>query len=182
MDSRQKAVGLEEEKKRSFPERVDRISEWVGYAVSFLILPMTLIAVLEVVLRYVFNSPTEWGWDVNTMLLGAVTILTGGYVLLKGGHVTVDVIVNRFSLKVRTVIALITFALFFFCVVLLLWQGGIEAMDAVAIREKMNSSWAPPMYPLKILWPIGAFFLLFQGVANLMRALDAFRKNEKENP
>ncbi len=182
MDSRQIATEREEVKKRSFPERVDRISEWVGYATSFLILPMTFIAALEVVLRYVFNRPTEWGWDVNTMLLGAFSILTGGYVLLKGGHVTVDVIVNRLSLKTRTVIGLITFALFFFCVVLLLYQGGIEAWDSVSIREKMSTVWAPPLYPLKILWPIGVFFLLLQGVANLKRMLDAFRSKETEKP
>ena len=127
METRQAALETGAKKQGSFSDRVDRISEWVGYAASFLILPMTFIAALEVVLRYVFNRPTEWGWDVNTMLLGAFSILTGCYVLLKGGHVTVDVIVNRLSLKSRTVIELFTFALFFFCVILLLVQGAIEA-------------------------------------------------------
>ena len=47
----------------------------------------------------------------------------------------------------------------------------------------MNTIWAPPLYPLKILWPIGAFFLLLQGVANLKRMLDAFRSSkEREEP
>jgi TRAP-type mannitol/chloroaromatic compound transport system permease small subunit len=182
VESRQIEVALEEAKKGSFPDRVDRISEWVGLLTSFLILPMTLIAALEVVLRYVFNSPTEWGWDVNTMLLGAFSILTGGYVLLKEGHVTVDIIVNRLSLKGRTVIGMITFALFFFCVVLLLYQSSIEAVDSVSIREKMSTVWSPPLYPLKILWPIGAFLLLLQGVANLKRMIDASRTKETEKP
>ena len=165
-------------KTRSFPGWIDRLNERVGYVVSFLILPMTLISVIEVVLRYVFNRPTIWGWDVNVMLLGTFSILTGGYVLLKDGHVTMDVIVSRLSLRARAVIALITSLLFFFCIGLLAWQGGIEAWNSLLIREKVNSVWGPPIYPLKILWPIGAFLLLLQGVANFIRELGAARSKE----
>lgn len=154
---------------------VDLINEWVGRVVSFLIIPMTLVAVIEVILRYVFNRPTIWAWDVNMMLLGAFTVLTGGYVLLKEGHVSMDVFVSRLSPRVRAVIALITSLLFFFSIGLLVWQGGLEARESLLIGEKVNSVWGPPLYPLKILWPIGAFLLLLQGVATFIRDLNTAR-------
>jgi TRAP-type mannitol/chloroaromatic compound transport system permease small subunit len=166
---------------RSFSGFIDCLNEWVGYVISFLILPMTLISVMEVVLRYVFNRPTIWGWDVNVMLLGAFSVLTGGYVLLKEGHVTMDVFVSRASPRVRAVIALTTSLLFFFCIGLLVWQGGLEARDSIVIREKVNSVWGPPLYPLKILWPIGAILLLLQGVANFMRDLKTARSKEAKD-
>lgn len=154
---------------------IDILNEWVGRVLSLLIIPMTLIAVIEVILRYVFNRPTIWAWDINMMLLGAFSILAGGYVLLKQGHVTMDVVVTRLSPRVRAVIALITSLLFFYCMGLLLWQSGLAAQESIMIREEINSVWGPPIYPLKILWPIGVFLLLLQGVAAFIRDLKTAR-------
>lgn len=44
---------------------IDAINECTGKGVGFLIIPITLIITLEVILRYVFNRPTIWAWDVN---------------------------------------------------------------------------------------------------------------------
>jgi TRAP-type mannitol/chloroaromatic compound transport system permease small subunit len=161
---------------------IDHLNEWVGYVTSFLILPMTLITTFEVILRYVFNRPTEWAWDVNMMLLGAFTVLTGGYVLLKEGHVTMDVFVAKLSIRTRAVIALITSVLLFFSVGLLIWQSGVAAEESFMMREQLNSIWSPPIYPLKILWPLGALLLILQGVATFVRDLKKARSKEARNP
>jgi len=160
---------------------IDGLNEWAGFGASFLIIPMTLITTIEVILRYVFNRPTVWVWDVNMMLLGAFTVLTGGYVLLKEGHVTMDVVVLRLSVRTRAIIALITSVLLFFSIGLLVWQGGIAAQESFVMREQMNSIWSPPIYPLKILWPVGAFLLLLQGVATFVRDLKKARSREAKN-
>jgi TRAP-type mannitol/chloroaromatic compound transport system permease small subunit len=165
---------------RSWLDWIDVINEWVGRMVSFLIIPMTVITVIEVILRYVFSRPTLWAWDINMMILGAFTVMTGGYVLLKEGHVAMDVFVANLSLRVRAVIALVTSVLFFFSIGLLVWQGGIAAWESFVMREQVNSVWSPPLYPLKMLWPIGVFLLLLQGVAKFIRDLnDAWSKEAK---
>ena len=166
---------------RSWLGWIDVVNEWVGRILSFLIIPMTVITVIEVILRYVFNRPTLWAWDINTMLLGAFTVLTGGYVLLKDGHVAMDVFVSRFSLRVRAVVALVTSLLFFFSIGLLVWQSGISAWESFMMREQVNSVWGPPLYPLKILWPIGVFLVLLQGVAKFIRDLNDARSKEAKN-
>jgi TRAP-type mannitol/chloroaromatic compound transport system permease small subunit len=171
----QEGVGME---KKPWLGRIDILNERVGYVISFLIIPMTLIAVTEVILRYVFNRPTIWAWDINMMLLGAFSILSGGYVLLKGGHVTMDVVILRLSPRVRAVIGLITSLVFFFSMAILMWQSAVEARDSLLIREKVNSVWGPPIYPLKMLWPIGAFLLFLQGVVIFIRDLNTARSKE----
>jgi TRAP-type mannitol/chloroaromatic compound transport system permease small subunit len=168
-------------KARSWLEWIDVINEWAGRILSFFILPMTVITVIEVILRYVFNRPTIWAWDINIMILGAFTVMTGGYVLLKEGHVAMDIFASRFSLRVRAVIALVTSLLFFFSIGLLLWQSGVAGWESFLMREQLNSIWSPPLYPLKILWPIGVFLLLLQGVAKFIRDLNDARSKEAKN-
>lgn len=156
---------------KSFLHLADTINEWVGKVVGFLIIPITTITVLEVMLRYIFNRPTIWAWDMNLMLMGAFTILPAGYVLLKGGHVAIDLYVVRLSPRRRAMVDLFTSGLFFISIGLLLWQSGIAAFESVQRKEIINSVWGPPLYPLKILWPIGALVLLLQGVAKFIRDL-----------
>jgi TRAP-type mannitol/chloroaromatic compound transport system permease small subunit len=166
---------------KSWLNWIDVINEWVGRVVSFLIVAMTVITVIEVILRYVFNRPTLWAWDINTMILGAFTVLTGGYVLLKEGHVAMDVIVLKLSLRIRAIIALVTSLLFFLSITLFVWQSGIAAWESFVMREQLNSNWNPPIYPLKLLWPIGAFLLLLQGVAKFIRHFNDARSKEAKN-
>jgi len=163
---------------KCFADWIDILNERVGYVVSFLILPMTLISVIEVVLRYVFNRPTIWAWDTNMMLLGALTVMAGGYAFLKEGHVAMDAFVSRMSLRSRAVTALITSLLFFFGIGILAWQSGLAAWDSFLMREEVNSIWRPPLYPLKMLWPIGVLLLLLQGVAGFIRNFDKAKSKE----
>ena len=156
---------------KSVLHSVDSVNEWVGKAVAVLIIPMTIITVIEVTLRYVFSRPTIWVWDMNLMMMGAFTILPGGYVFLSGGHVIIDLCVGRLTPKRRAVIDLFTSVLLFIGVGCLVWQSGVAAVDSLHTKEIVNSVWGPPLYPLKILWPIGAFLLIVQGVAKFIRDL-----------
>ena len=149
--------------------KIDLINEWVGKTVAYAILPLTLIASLEVVLRYVFDRPTIWAWDVNIQLGALLAIMGAGYTLRHGGHVIVDVAVTRFSLRQRALIDLITTWLFFFACVILVWKSGVEGWDSLMTKEAYSSIWAPPIYPLKMIIPVGAFLLLLQGIAKFAR-------------
>jgi TRAP-type mannitol/chloroaromatic compound transport system permease small subunit len=109
------------------------------------------------------------------MVLGLYAIMSGGYVLLKEGHVTMDVVVAKLSPRVKAILAMIAFSLFFITVCALVYYGTLEALESVSMKEKINSAWSPPLYPLKIFWPIGAFLLLLQGIATFIRYLNTAR-------
>ena len=59
----------------------DRVSIVSGKAVGWLILPMSLSLVYEVVSRYAFNAPTIWASDLSNMLYGAFFMLGSAYAL-----------------------------------------------------------------------------------------------------
>ena len=158
-------------KLRLFLNTVDHVNEWVGKMVGWLIIPMVLIATYEVILRYVFNRPTIWVWEINQWLMGGITILTGGYILLKGGHVIVDVFVVKLSPRKRAMIDLVTSVLFFLSIGLLLWGGTSQAWESLMSREESGTIFRGPIYIVKMTWPLGIFLLLLQGVAKFIRDL-----------
>jgi len=90
----------------------ENINHWAGQITLYL-----------VVLRYIFNSPTIWAFEVSNFLFGGIIILGGGYLLLHKGHVSVDIIYNRLSVRGKAILDLCTAPLFFLFVGVLMWQG-----------------------------------------------------------
>ncbi|HDH44150.1 MAG TPA: TRAP transporter small permease subunit [Thermococcus sp.] len=148
---------------------IDVISLITGKIVSFLILIIVGITVYEVILRYVFNSPTTWAFELNYLIFGAYSILGGAYTFYLKGHVNVDILYGRLSLKKRAVCDLITSVFFFIFCGVLLWNMGIMAWDSLKIKEHLSSAWAPPIYHLKVGMFIGVILLFFQGLSKFIR-------------
>ena len=82
-----------------FCDIIDNVVDWTGKMVGWLIIPLCFLVAYDVIIRYIFNSPTVWAWDINTQLLGAMVALGGAYALLHDGHVGVDVISVLLSRK-----------------------------------------------------------------------------------
>ena len=150
---------------------IDTVNDRIGRVASFLIVFVTLILVYEVVMRYVFDSPTIWVHETTQFVYGAHFLLAGAYCLLHGAHVNVDVLYMRFPLRARAIVDTITAMFFFLVVVILLWYGAEMAWDSLMMLEASHTFWAPPVYPIKMLVPIEALLILFQGLAKFVRDL-----------
>jgi len=145
------------------------MNDWVGRALWFGIIIITLLVLSEVVRRYFFNAPTVWGNELTQLVFAVYVVLSGGHVLRWGGHVNVDILYNRFDAKARAIVDIFTFFIFFlFCGMMLIY-GGSLAWESISIWERSNSAWGPPLYPVKMTIPLGALLLLLQGTAKLIR-------------
>ncbi|KPK92600.1 MAG: hypothetical protein AMJ94_04700 [Deltaproteobacteria bacterium SM23_61] len=156
---------------KSFCRFVDSLNERVGNISGWLIIPLTAVVTYDVILRYVFNRPTVWAWDINIQLLGALVVLGGGYALFHDAHIGVDALVMQLSPRRRAILDLITSAFFFFGVGVLLWKAASDAWFSLQIKELYSSVFMPPIYPFKILMVVGIFLLLLQGMAKFFRDL-----------
>ena len=149
---------------KKFLKFIDQMNELIGKAISYLILVLVGVIVYEIVARYFFNSPTIWAHEISQMVYGAYVILLGGYLQQRNGHVNVDILYLRFKPRTRAIIDLFTWLLFFaFCGVILV-KGGEMAWDSFLYRETDSTVFAPPIYPLKMLIPLGGLLLLLQGL------------------
>jgi TRAP-type mannitol/chloroaromatic compound transport system permease small subunit len=158
---------------------IDRISDWSGRIVCWLILPLVGSLTYEVFARYLFGAPTEWAYDVSYMLYGSLFMLGAAYALLRGGHIRTDMLYEKWSPRRQgTVDAVCYLFLFFPAMLFLLWMGGVEAWHAWEIGERSDQSpWRPILYPFKTVIPVTALLLLVQGVSEFLKSLYAVRTN-----
>jgi TRAP-type mannitol/chloroaromatic compound transport system permease small subunit len=155
----------------SFLKVVDAISEWSGKGIAYLILPGILILALEVVLRYVFNSPTMWAHGTTQRIFATYYILSGAYIFRYNKHVSVDIVYNRFSLRTRANLSLIGSLFFFVFCGVMLWKGIDFAWTSLSQLEPDATPWRAPLYPFKMMIPLGALLILLQGLAKFIRDL-----------
>ncbi|HEY8605983.1 MAG TPA: TRAP transporter small permease subunit [Noviherbaspirillum sp.] len=156
---------------------VDRLSTWIGHLFSWLILALTLQISWEVFSRYVLNKPGEWAFDLMIMMYGISFMMAGAYTLAKDGHVRGDVLYGFFPPRLQAALDLLLYFLFFIPgVVALVWAGYTYAEESWAINETSNiTANGPPLYPFKTAIPIAGFFLLLQGVVEIIRCVLCLR-------
>ncbi len=153
--------------KRIF-QAVTWINEKGGRFISFLVLLMFGLLLLEVFLRYALNSPTVWANEMSQMVFGAYVVLSGGYILAKGGHMNVDILFSRLSRRTQAKLDIFTSVLFFMFCGMMVYFGGSLAWESLSTFEHSQSAWNPPIYPVKLMIPVGAILLLIQGFAKLL--------------
>jgi len=159
---------------------VDRISAFTGKAAAWAIVLLTLVVAYDVVARYVFNRPTQWGFDVTYMLYAVLFMLAGAYTLSRNGHVRGDVLYRFLSPRTQAALDLALYVLFFVPGILALaWYGIGFAQDSFAILERSQTSASDiPIYPLKAIIPVAGALLLLQGLAEIVRCLICLRSGE----
>jgi TRAP-type mannitol/chloroaromatic compound transport system permease small subunit len=162
-----------------FCDIFDNVIDWTGKMVGWLIVPLSFLVAYDVVLRYGFNSPTVWVWDINVQFLGAMVAIGGASALLHDGHVGVDVILVLLSRKKRIMVELVTSLFFFLGSGVLLWSGLQQAAISVKTREISETFFAPPLYPLKVLIAIGFLLLFLEGISKFIRNIVAYRQREE---
>jgi len=163
----------------AFCKKIDAISNWLGSVVWVIFIPLTLITTYEVIMRYFFNAPTIWAWDVLIQLQLVVVALGAGYTLLHKGHVRMDVIWARFSPRTRAILDLVTHLLFWYGVGMLFWLSLDEAIIATKSKEVLSTLWRPPIYPARIVMALGILLFLLQGLAKFIRDINQARTGEE---
>jgi len=160
-----------------FVHAIEGLSLWVGRAFGWCILILTLSVSYEVFVRYVLNAPTVWAFDMMIQMYGALFLMCGAYALAQDTHARADVLYRLFPVKVQASLDFVLYFLFFFPGVLALaWYGWEIAADSWRYKEvSFNSPASIQIYFFKSLIPLAGFLLAFQGVAELVRCVMAFR-------
>lgn len=148
---------------------IDSFNKWVGKASGYMILILIFVVGYEVIARYLLRQPTIWAQETSAMLFGAYIILGGAYTFYNGDHVNMDLVYSRLSVRMQALVDVITFFLFALFCLALMWKGFEAAWWSLKDLEHSGSIWNPPVYPIKIVLPLGATMLLLQGVAKFIR-------------
>jgi len=156
----------------SLTRKIDSISEWTGRIFSWVIVPLTLLIVFEVITRRLFNAPTIWTFETSKQLYGLHFMIVAAYGLLYKSHVCVDVLHMRWSPRTKAIVDMATYVIFFFAFCgVVLWQGINFASTSWVMRETTWSAFHPPLYIIKTVVPVTALLLILQGLSDFIKRL-----------
>jgi TRAP-type mannitol/chloroaromatic compound transport system permease small subunit len=159
---------------------IDQFSKTVGHAFAWCIVILTLGTCWEVFVRYLLNDPTSWAFDLSYLMYGAVFYMAGAYALSRAGHVRADMFYRNWAPRTQAVVELVLYVIFFFPGILaLVIAGGAYGLESMRIREvSVNSPAGVPIWPLKMMIPVGAALIALQGLAELLRCVACLRAGE----
>ncbi len=166
-----------------FLKAIDRVSEWSGKAVSWMIFPLMFIITYEVILRYVFSAATVWVFDTGYMIGGSMVTLGMGYVLLQKGHVRVDILYDKFSTRTKLLLDFIlTLILFFPVMAVFLYTSAQYFFISWARGERSGYGiWEPTLIPFRLVIFISWVILTLAGIAWFIRTAAALFKGRKDD-
>lgn len=150
---------------------IDTINDCIGKLIAFLLIPGIFFTTYEVIMRYFFNAPTIWAWELNLQIWAGIVLLSGGYVLLKNGHVRVDVVYNMFNEKKRAVLNIVAYLLIMLSMALVIKYGLDLGIPSMLKGEKQATVWGSPMWTIRMLIPIGGILLFLQGLSETIKSI-----------
>lgn len=134
----------------------ERTAEAVVTFAAIVIGLMMFITATDVVLRYGFNSPLAWSYELTRFFL-LITVFFGlAFVGIKRSHVRITSVTSRLPQRSQIIIELITtlVGLILFCFIT--WQGVVGAMKLFEVKQIFsNLRW--PVYTAWVMLSIGSF-------------------------
>lgn len=156
---------------------IDALNEKIGFYSSYLVLPLIAVVGWEVMMRYGFNAPTSWAFELTVFIYGVHYSLCLAYAHKHNTHVAIDVFECRLSERPRAILRIITnLVLFLPAIGMLAFYTSQLAFFSWRQWEHASSSWAPALYPYKTLMAIGFVLLLLQGIAKLIQDIRSLKK------
>lgn len=159
---------------------VDKFSTLIGQIFSWTIILLTLAITYEVFARRFFASPTNWGYDVQYMLYGALFMFAGAYTLSRNGHVRGDFLYRMMPARRQAMLDLLLYILFFFPAIFAFMVAGWHFFELSWLQNErsMFSPSGPIIWPFKGIIPIVGFIMLLQGLVEVVRCVRCIRSGE----
>jgi len=143
---------------RAFQDR------FLAHAAALVLLGTTLLALVEVVRRYVFGFSFEWQADAVTFITLSAVYLFFGISQRRGGHLAVTILTDSLDAlgpgakRAAEVIRLIALVLSLVFLVAVVYWGWPEVADAFEF-ESRTESLAFPMAPFLVALMVGFVFM-----------------------
>lgn len=151
---------------------LDGISALTGRILAWLIFGVMIFTCAVVLMRYALgNSDVTFYQELVIYLHAAAFMLSAGWTLKRDGHVRVDVLYRSMNVRAKAWVNIIGSLVFLLPVSFFLLFTSYEfANHSWAIRETSGEAGGiPAVFLLKSVIPLASFFLIIQGLAEVIR-------------
>lgn len=149
---------------------IDKLNEWIGRQLAWLVLAAALISALNAVVRKVFSTSSNAFLEIQWYLFAAIFLLAAGYTLLRQEHVRIDVLIGRFSKRTQIkveIFGIVAFLMpFVVTVMALTWPLVVRAYVS---GEMSYNAGGLIRWPVYALVPLGFGLLGLQAGSELIK-------------
>ena len=151
---------------------IDRLTELIGKGTIWLVLVVTLVSAFNAMMRYTINYSSNAWLEVQWQLFSVIFLLMAGYALLKNVHVRIDLVFGHLSPRTQSIIDIIG-TLFFLApmVIMTIWLSIPLIQNSISIDEQSANAGGLPLWPIKIMLPVGLGLLLLQALSELIKRI-----------
>jgi TRAP-type mannitol/chloroaromatic compound transport system permease small subunit len=143
------------------------LGEIVKYLVVFLVFQMSF----EVMMRYLFNRPTVWGYDTAVMTGTVIYAIAWAYADLFDQHVRVDILYSRWTGPRKAIIDILGGIFFFIPFIATMLYASFYFMWLSWAEHEIRAwtFWYPPAAPIRTVFFLGVVLFLLRGIMRLTR-------------
>ena len=149
---------------------IDRLTEFIGRQVRWLILAAVIVSAVNAIVRKTFDTSSNAWLELQGYLFGAVFMFAAAYVLQKNAHVRIDAVSSHLSKRTRDWIDLFGHVFFLLPLCLLMvWLGVPYFWEALRDGEISNNAGGLIVWPIKFFILGGFALLLAQALSEIIK-------------
>jgi TRAP-type transport system small permease protein len=145
---------------------------------SFLLIAMMLLVTADVMGRFFFSAPVQGTTELTEFIMVALLYLSLAHTQTLKGHINVDIFLSFFNRRTRLLFDLITYLLGLVLFALITWQGTLAAIKAWTFWETTFGVLPFPLFPAKVLVPLGSILLCLRYLLDIKDAITALGRKE----
>jgi TRAP-type mannitol/chloroaromatic compound transport system permease small subunit len=151
---------------------IDRLNEFVGKWIIWLVLAAVLLSAGNAIVRKVFNTSSNAMLEMQWYFFSAIFLLASGFTLLRNEHVRIDIVIGRFSAKVQTWIDILGTIFFLMpMAILFIYLSWPIFVRTYTHGEISTNAGGLLIWPARLLVPIGFTLLVLQGFSELVKRI-----------
>jgi TRAP-type mannitol/chloroaromatic compound transport system permease small subunit len=161
---------------KGLADGIDRFTDLVGRATSWLALGLALVMSTNVLLRYGLSIGSIWMQEFEWHIMVPICLFGMSYALLKGEHVRVDVVFQYFSQRNKHLVDVVTSVVAMVLCVIVIWLSIPYVWQSWSIGEgTANPGGIDYRYVIKSLIPIGFALFFIQSLSEAIKSFLAYR-------
>lgn len=164
----------------TFENGLDRWVDKIGGYISYLFIVSVVISFYEIISRYFFNAPTIWVHETTTMICALCMAYGGSYCLARNTHISIKVLYDHVSNRVRNWLDVLNGLLSLFFCTLIAYAGytmtnkALFTPSGIFRLETSGSAWNP-ITPAIV--KTGLFVILvLMSLQSILRLINAIKK------
>ena len=148
---------------------IHHLSRLFAYIATGVLGLMMLLTVVDVFLRYFFNSPITGTTEVTEFMMVIVVFPALAWCAVTRRHLKVDLLVSHLPPRIQAIIDFLTLLLALGTFIIITWQSFLESLDVRTTTSLLNLPHAPFYWILTVSLALFCLSIATLLVENIMK-------------